>query len=235
MRANPDDGTMHKTVLENMMTSTQHARRGANRLLAATAMSTAVAALFVTMPAHALYKVVGPDGKITYTDQPNVSTQNKVQTVSGNGSVANDAGALPYELRQAVSRYPVTVFVATDCSPCDAGKQLLRQRGIPYTEKVISTNEDGEALKRITGESRLPALTVGAQIVRGWQSEEWTSYLDAAGYPKQSQLPPTFPQVRSEPMTQSTRAPAAPAPAPRAPAPAPAPVEAPPPPSGIRF
>lgn len=205
------------------------------RTILSLATSVAAASLFTALPAQALYKVVGPDGKVTYTDQPSVSTQNKVQSVGARGGVANDVAALPFELRQATQRYPVTLYVAADCSPCDSGRQLLRQRGIPFAERLVSTADDSSALQRLTGTPNLPALTVGAQVVRGWQREEWMSYLDAAGYPKESRLPANFPQGSAEPLTEPRQATTAPAPAQRAPAP-PAPEPAPaPPPSGIRF
>jgi len=203
------------------------------RTILSLATSVAAAAMFTSLPAQALYKVVGPDGKVTYTDQPSVSTENKVQSVGARGSVANDV-ALPFDLRQAVQRYPVTLYVAPDCSPCDAGRQLLRQRGIPFSEKLVTTADDSNALQRLTGTTSLPAVTIGAQVVRGWQREDWVSYLDAAGYPKESRLPANFPQGKAEPLTEARQA--APAPSPQRTAPAPAPAAEPaPPPSGIRF
>jgi len=206
-----------------------------SRTLLSLAISVASAATFTAVPAQALYKVVGPDGKVTYTDQPSVSTDNKVQSVGARGGVANDV-ALPFELRQAAQRYPVTLYVASDCSPCDAGRQLLRQRGIPFSEKLVTTADDSNALQRLTGTTSLPALTVGAQVVRGWQREDWMSYLDAAGYPKESRLPANFPQGKAEPLTEARQATPAPtAPQRAAPAPAPVAAEPAPPPSGIRF
>jgi glutaredoxin len=205
-----------------------------SRTLLSLAISVASVATFTAVPAQALYKVVGPDGKVTYTDQPSVSTDNKVQSVGARGGVANDV-ALPFELRQATQRYPVTLYVAPDCSPCDAGRQLLRQRGIPFSEKLVTTADDSNALQRLTGTTSLPAMTVGAQVVRGWQREDWMSYLDAAGYPKESRLPANFPQGKAEPLTEARQTAPAPAPQQRtAPAPAPA-AEPAPPPSGIRF
>jgi glutaredoxin len=200
------------------------------------AASIAAASLFAALPAHALYKVVGPDGKVTYTDQPSVSPENKVQAVGARGSVSNDA-ALPFELRQVAQRYPVTLYVSADCPPCDSGRQLLRQRGVPFSEKLVSTADDSNAMQQLTGTTNLPVMTVGAQVVRGWQREDWMSYLDAAGYPKESRLPANFPQGKAEPLTEPRQAAPAPAPAPRptaAPAPAAEPAPAPPP-SGIRF
>ena len=35
---------------------------------------------------------------------------------------------LPLELRQAVQRYPVTLYAMRVCEPCDSARTLLRQR-----------------------------------------------------------------------------------------------------------
>ncbi|HET7794010.1 MAG TPA: glutaredoxin family protein [Rhizobacter sp.] len=200
------------------------------------AVSVAAASLLTAVPAHALYKVIGPDGKVTYTDQPSVSPENKVQAVGTRGGVSNDA-SLPFELRQVVQRYPVTLYVAADCQPCDSGRQFLRQRGVPFAEKLVSTADDSNALQQLTGSTNLPSMTVGAQVVRGWQRENWASYLDAAGYPKESRLPANFPQGKAEPLTEAKQQQNAPV---ARPAPSPQPsTQAEPPPAppttGIRF
>ena len=204
-----------------------------HRAIHTLATSVAALSLFAALPAQALYKVVGPDGKVTYTDRPAVGTDTKVQSVGRGGGVANDV-ALPFEVRQAAQRYPVTLYVAADCAPCDSGRQFLQQRGIPFAEKLVSSTEDSQALQRLTGGTSLPALGVGAQVVRGWQREDWSSYLDAAGYPKESRLPANFPQGKAEPLTEARQAPAPRPAAPQPPAAAPEPATAPPP-SGIRF
>ena len=149
-------------------------------------------ALLAALPSHAQYKVVGPDGKVTYTDRQPASTDGKVVPLTaraGSGPVNPDA-ALPLEVRQAASRYPVTLYTITGtCEPCGAARQLLRQRGIPYAEKQVLSAEDTEALERLSGGRDVPALGIGAQTLRGFTAEVWASYLDAAGYPRDSRLP----------------------------------------------
>ncbi|WOB06431.1 glutaredoxin family protein [Piscinibacter gummiphilus] len=209
--------------------------RAIHTLAASVAALSAGVLLLSAAPAFALYKVVGPDGKITYTDRPDVGTDKKVQSVNTRGGGGADDASLPFELRQIALRFPVVLYVAADCQPCDEARQFLRGRGIPASEKLVTTPEDGQALQRLTGGSTLPVMTVGAQIVRGWQREQWASYIDAAGYPKDSKLPANFPQGKPEPLTEArpAPAPAAPQPAPAAPpAPAPAPAPAP---GTIRF
>jgi glutaredoxin len=191
-------------------------------------------------PSHALYKVVGPDGKITYTDRAPSSSEGRVSPIAGSTAAATAAAepALPAELRQAAGRYPVVLYTASGaCEPCDAARQLLRQRGVPYSEKQVLSPEDGEALQRLSGGRDAPTLTIGSQTLRGLAGEVWNSYLDSAGYPRESKLPQGYQYPAPTPITErreaAPRAAAAPAPA-VAPPPAPAPAAAPNP-AAIKF
>jgi hypothetical protein len=108
-----------------------------------------------------------------------------------------------------------------DCAPCDSGRLLLQQRGVPFTERRIGSEEDAVALERAVGGRMLPALLVGSQAMRGLTQAEWTGYLDAAGYPKQSRLPRNWQPGAASPLAERKAAPPAdPAPAPVAAAPA---------------
>ena len=195
-----------------------------------------VAAL-AALPSQAQYKVVGPDGKVTYTDRQPTAGDGKVSSLGARGiaPTATDSN-LPFELRQPVARYPVTLYVSGgNCEPCEASRQLLRQRGVPFTEKQILSAEDSEALERVTGGRDVPALSIGAQTLRGLAASVWSSYLDAAGYPRESRLPVTYQNPAATPLTERREA-AVRAPAPRASQPgeaAAAPVA--PPPGTIRF
>jgi glutaredoxin len=198
----------------------------------------ALSALFLSLPALALYKVVGPDGKVTYTDRAPSPADGKVTPLSPSGnSLTASTDALPLELRQLTARYPVTLYVIADCAPCDGARSLLRQRGIPYAERLVATEVDAEALQRLTGGRELPALTIGQQALRGLSAETWNSYLDSAGYPRESRLPAGYAFAAATPLTERRE----PAPAVQAPAPArvqPEPVEPAPsaaPVTGIRF
>lgn len=192
------------------------------------------------LPAHALYKVVGPDGKVTYTDRIPGPADGKVTPLSGKGNdTVVDSSALPFELRQVVGRYPVTLYTIADCPPCDNARALLRQRGVPHAERLVLTEEDAETLNRLTGSRDAPTLTIGQQALRGLAPEAWNAYLDSAGYPRESRLPPGFQFSAATPLTERrepTRAAAAPA-QPRVQTEPAAPPEAVNPPAapGIRF
>lgn len=167
--------------------------------------------LLASTAAHATYKVVGPDGKITYTDRPPAQAgQVRAVGTPGSGGASGPDAALPFELRQVVARYPVVLYTSGDCQPCDAGRNLLRQRGIPHTEYSVTTTADAEALKKLAGSNEVPLLTIGAQRIKGYSSSDWNGYLDAAGYPKQSRLPSGYRFAEATPLAPPAPAPAAP-------------------------
>jgi glutaredoxin len=164
----------------------------------ATAVTLALLCLASHAAAQGVYRIVGPDGRVSFSDQP-PAAQAPAVAPAGAGR-ADGAAALPYELRQATSRFPVTFYSAADCAPCNAGRNLLNSRGIPYTEKTVSSQDDGEALKRLAGEAALPLLTIGSQRLKGFSEPEWTQYLDAAGYPKRSVLPSGYRRPAPSPL-----------------------------------
>ncbi|MEY4908885.1 MAG: hypothetical protein RL260_2603 [Pseudomonadota bacterium] len=147
--------------------------------------------------ASAQYKVIGPDGHVTYTDRPAA------------GAVARPLGAvnrptpiaeLPYALRQAAGRYPATLYTAPNCGPCDSARALLQQRGIPLRELTIDRAEDVAELQRREGRIELPILRLGAQRLQGFDASDWQATLDAAGYPRTSQLPPHWRATPAQPL-----------------------------------
>ena len=161
----------------------------------------AVAALVAATPLYAQFKVVGPDGKVTYTDRPPAPTSGKVTELGGRGSVAAESTTLPLELRQPAGRYPVTLYASTGtCDPCESARQLLRRRGIPYSERSVQSPEDADALERLSGGRDSPTLSIGSQTLRGLAPEVWNSYLDAAGYPRESRLPPNYQYAPATPL-----------------------------------
>jgi glutaredoxin len=188
----------------------------------------------------ALFKVVNPDGTVTYTDRPpQVVPNTRITNLARPGSptITEPEVPLPAELRQAMQRHPVTLYTASECGPCDAGRQLLSVRGVPFSERRISSEEDAQAFERLFGTRTLPVLTVGAQPLKGLSDVDWTAYLDAAGYPKQSRLPKGWQAPAPMPMTErATAAPARPQPPPPpAPAAPPEPSTGEPAQGGVRF
>lgn len=173
--------------------------------------------LLATAGAHAqqVFRIVGADGRVTYSDRPAATTADRVPAaaatvVDAPAAPAVNTAALPYELRLVAQRYPVTLYTATGCGACDSARALLRGRGVPFLEKTVTTAADADAFQRISGSANLPYATIGTQALQGFSSVEWTQYLDAAAYPAQSQLPANYRAPAAAPLVAATpvRAPA---------------------------
>jgi glutaredoxin len=141
------------------------------------------------LQAQTVYRVVTPDGHVSFSDQPSVKPGIVTSQETNVAPASTSATALPFELRQVVSKFPVTLYASSSCTPCDSGRNHLRTRGVPFTEKSVNSASDADALQRLSGANSLPFLTVGAQQIRGYSNSEWGDYLSAAGYPEQTVLP----------------------------------------------
>ena len=161
--------------------------------------------------AEAQFKVIAPDGTVTYTDRPAAAQGSKVTQLRKDASAVaaqappaasanTNLARLPYELRQVAERFAVVLYASADCAPCEAGRRMLVQRGVPYAERLIQSEEDQQALARISDARTVPVLAVGSQITRGWLESEWSANLDLAGYPRESRLPRDWPVAVAAPL-----------------------------------
>jgi len=193
-----------------------------------------------SLQAQSVYRIVGPDGQVTFSDKPPTTPAIKVTPIDNAlPAVAPVAPALPYELHQVVGKFPVTLYSSSNCAPCDSGRNLLATRGVPYSEKTITTAQDAEALQALSGSNAVPLLTIGAQHLSGFSASEWTQYLNVAGYPESSILPASYRQPPAAPLVTPDK-PAIPSASPGAPEqpalpPVTVPAIGPANPAGIRF
>jgi glutaredoxin len=198
----------------------------------------AILAFSSLISAQQLYRIVGPDGRVTFSDQPPPPSANAKVTTGRGGSFSDTSAgnaSLPSELRTVVQRFPVTLYTGKDCGPCESGRSLLRSRGVPFTERTIESPEDAESLRRLSGDTSMPFATIGGQQLKGFSDVEWSQFLDAAGYPKTSVLPASYRNPAPAPLVARAAPAPAPTPAPAAPAPVAAPAVNPNNPTGIRF
>jgi glutaredoxin len=205
------------------------------------ALAVAAGGLFPTLAqAQQVYRIVGPDGKVTFSDQPPPAAAGnaKVSAANPGGSGNSAPTGLPFELRQIASKYPVTLYSGNGCGPCATAKAMLTNRGIPFSERTVTTTEDLKALERLSGDATLPFATIGSQQLKGFSDAEWTQFLNAAGYPATSVLPPSYRPPAPTPLVAVAAAPATNTGTAR-PAAAPTPAAPPPPaadnPAGIKF
>ncbi|MDO5623920.1 MAG: glutaredoxin family protein [Pseudomonadota bacterium] len=171
---------------------------------------TAAALLAAAATQAQVYRVVGPDGRVTYSDTPPAASARETPARAGVNAPAGGA-ALPYALGQTAQRYPVTLYTGNDCAPCASGRNLLIGRGIPFTERTVSSGADIAAMQRQFGDASLPALTIGGQQLKGFSESDWTQYLSAAGYPETSALPGNYQRPAPTPLVAAQARPPAPA------------------------
>lgn len=145
--------------------------------------------LLAAMAAHAgeAYRWKDKDGVVHYGDSPGSVEAEKLNI---NAPPEPDASAvedakITYGARDAARHFPVTIYVFKDCgAPCDQGRAYLRKRGVPFTEKMLATQEEFDAFRKRTGMGNLPVLEVGQTYREGFLQNSWSSALDEAGFPK---------------------------------------------------
>ena len=145
------------------------------------------AAVIAASPAGAqtTYRWVDPaNGLTVFSDKPPPPGARQVVKMSGD-EAAGEA-KLPYATQLAVDKFPVTLYTGASCvEVCQQARDLLNGRGVPFSEKILSSQGITEELKlKLGGEVAVPSLIIGQQSFRGFEATAWTNLLDLAGYPK---------------------------------------------------
>jgi hypothetical protein len=129
------------------------------------------------------YRSIDKDGKVHYGDSPLEGTEDVEKLKLGNDPIPNEN--LPFETQRARENFPVTLYSFPECgSACQHARELLSKRGIPFTEKSLVIQEDIDAFRAASGDSKIPAVSIGKTWLKGFLAEQWNSQLDIAGYPK---------------------------------------------------
>ena len=155
------------------------------RSFIAGALAFAVAAACADASAQAtLYRWVDKDGKVHFTDTPPPADATKAEQRRFGDSAPDQQ--LPFATQAAMKKSPVMLWVVPNCEPCAQGRELLANRGIPFSERDAQSNvETQAAFKKLTGgDLNVPLLEVGGERVRGFEPGQWNAALDAAGYPR---------------------------------------------------
>jgi glutaredoxin len=152
--------------------------------------------------AYAQFRWVDADGKVGFGDKPPPGAQ-FVETLDGyvKGAQRDPQAQLPYQLQRTMKEFPVTLYTMSDCTACDAGRALLKQRAIPFAERTVRDSDDVRALKKLTGSDQMPAFQVGPRMLTGFNSATWNETLDLAGYPHAGQLPADWVWPAPKPLT----------------------------------
>jgi glutaredoxin len=146
--------------------------------------------LTLTIAADAtVYKTVGPDGKVIYTDQPPVDPKTAATlNIAEQPSSPLPASVLKYQeqlaksadkrlreaapLRANLSATP-TLFSATWCGYCRKAKSYMSSHKIAFQEIDIDTESGARAFFEAGGGSGVPMLIVDGRVTRGFTESSY--------------------------------------------------------------
>lgn len=148
----------------------------------AVAATLAMAALVLAPMAGAqtLYKTVGPDGRVVYSDKPPTGVGVDKAMKLDNLPVSVVPGAEPRaadrspktEPPAAAPRGDVVLYMATWCGYCKAAKAYLAQKGIAYRELDVDTPVGKAAFAQIGGRG-VPVLLTNGQRLSGFSAQSY--------------------------------------------------------------
>ena len=149
---------------------------------------TAVIAAVLLGPAAQAVTIVqckDAEGNVTY--QKNCPPGTEVVETRKIYTGPKDSGP---DLETLKENKPVVFYSVETCDACDLVRNYLNTRGIPFSEKAIGDDAElQEELIAKTGELSVPVVTIGEEVVEGYNKPVLKDKLDAAGYPDQTAQP----------------------------------------------
>jgi glutaredoxin len=153
---------------------------------------TALCALLLTAAVGAqstttLYKSVGPDGKVVYSDRPGPGARD-ARTLRFQNLPASPLSAetlayvaqLQKSADQRAAAAPVAevlLFSATWCGYCKQAKSYLASKQVAYREIDIDSKQGLAAYAQAGGRSGVPLLVVNGQRVSGFSAAAYDALL----------------------------------------------------------
>lgn len=151
----------------------------------------ALAAALISFAAHCgaqvLYKSIGPDGRVTYTDRPPAEgTIAKTMRVEDLPNTALPTKTLA-ELEQLRKSAPkvtvmptgVVLFSASWCGYCRLARGYLAQKGIEYQEVDVDTPAGKLAFVQAGGRGGVPLLIANGHKLRGFTVQAYDTLFAA--------------------------------------------------------
>jgi len=156
-------------------------------------LALAIVAIGNLAAAQELYRWTDEKGHAHITDTPPPPGAKDVRKIkpAANTAVPGKPNAQPpFMLARAMKEYPVTLYTSPNCTdPCIAARELLNKRGVPFNEIQVWEEETNAELKRVSGNTQVPALKVGSTVQSGYEPTSYGALLDSAGYPGEGVLP----------------------------------------------
>jgi glycosyltransferase involved in cell wall biosynthesis len=138
-------------------------------------LALAIASIGNLAAAQELYRWTDEKGRTQITDiapPPGAKDVRKIKPAANTAapSTPGKPGAqLPFVLARAMKEYPITLYTSPNCTePCNAARDLLNKRGVPFSEVQVWEEESNAELKRVSGNNQVPALKVGSTVQSGY-------------------------------------------------------------------
>ncbi|HYA19157.1 MAG TPA: glutaredoxin family protein [Burkholderiales bacterium] len=108
----------------------------------------------------------------------------------GSSTSAASKGEMSIDPQVVAKNFPVTLY-SYDCGElCNKAKTLLAGRRVPFSEENAQDPATQEKLQSLIGPDLvIPVITVGPDVMRGYDEALWNKALDTAGYPKLNPQP----------------------------------------------
>jgi len=133
-----------------------------------------------TSPAVTVLQCKDKDGSVSFRERcPPDMEQVGSRKISGVARPDADA-----KLAETVRNFPVSLYIVPNCDACDLVRQQLQSRKLPFAEHNVAVDAaQQDALKAVAGSLTVPAVTVGKQLLTGYNRAALDAALKSAGYP----------------------------------------------------
>lgn len=132
-----------------------------------------------TVPAVTIHQCEDADGNLTFQEicPPGSTVVETKKIYTGPKEKMPDLAALQ-------ESHPVVLYSVATCDACDLVRSYLQGRGVPFNERDVADDAElQEELIAKSGELSVPVVTIGEEVVDGYNKPVLESKLDAAGYP----------------------------------------------------
>lgn len=144
----------------------------------------AVFLLLACLAAHAQpYKWIDAQGRTHYGDRPPADARARPVTAAINtysGTPVLQASGGP--AGKTAARENLVIYTTPTCGYCNAAKAHMNRRGIPYTERDVTTSESYEREFRQKGGRGVPLIVAGSRTLNGYSAESLDALLKSTGY-----------------------------------------------------
>jgi glutaredoxin len=138
-----------------------------------------------------IYKVVGSDGKITYTDKPPANgpagTVKQLTITSHTGSTEQGALAQQPDWRSILQRKPeaagnvnIVMFSTDWCGYCKQARQYMRSQNIAFTDLDVEKNDSARKQYASLGGRGVPFFVIGKRTLSGFSQDSFDATLREA-------------------------------------------------------